>query len=245
MRASRSCWRRSRRTTSAVALAALLAAVPAQAAEPVLGSPDYAPHGHGFGTARPAAIFNGGVPSGSVTRIRWTGWGGAVAGARATGNIYRPQGGYYPPVGIRLRARDLGTCPGHPETAYTTLQFREPQWPGGPLGPWLKWSGTKTICRFGRFGPRPAGVCRPVGGFGPGSVFSIEAYRMGCARARSAARALARRGCPRSGCTARVAGLRCRLSPLHANEYAPASSDRAQRMACRRGAANFSGFLVR
>ena len=38
-------------------------------------------HGTGFGSAEPPKIFNGGDPTGLVTKIQWSGWGGP----RATG----------------------------------------------------------------------------------------------------------------------------------------------------------------
>src|SRR5215475_8592405 len=121
-----------------LALAALLLASPA----PVLGSPDYfAPGGVGFGTVAPRTVHNGGDPSGLVDHIRWMGWSRTVAHGVGRGNIFMPMGAYYPPVRVLLRARNLGTCPGHPERAYTTLEARYPQWPGGPLGEWFRWSG--------------------------------------------------------------------------------------------------------
>jgi hypothetical protein len=52
------------------------------APQPVLGrtAGDFS-HGTGFGTVKPARIFNGGDPTGLVTKIKWSGWGGP----RATG----------------------------------------------------------------------------------------------------------------------------------------------------------------
>ena len=51
-------------------------------ARPVLGrlAGDFS-HGGGFGHVEPAKIFNGGDPTGLVTKIHWSGWGGP----RATG----------------------------------------------------------------------------------------------------------------------------------------------------------------
>ena len=68
---------------------------PAAAQEaPVLGSPDYVTNGEGFGSVAPKAVYNGGVPSGLVSGIRWTGWGEPTARGEGKGSIYRPQGGY-------------------------------------------------------------------------------------------------------------------------------------------------------
>jgi hypothetical protein len=239
----------------AVGVAALSPASVAIAAEPVLGSPEYVANGEGFGAPAPGLISNGGVPSGVVTSVTWSGWGGAVA--RGTGRfaIYRPQGGYYPRVRGQLRAQDLGTCPGRPERAYTTLLFRVPPWPGGPLGPWLKWSGSRTTCSFDDTDPdyahpaRPAGVCGSVGDDDPGDVFDIQTYRMSCQRARQVARHVGRRDwpsrCAESGCTARIRRMRCRLERLHADELARSTDRRpVQRLACRRGKGTMSAWLV-
>jgi hypothetical protein len=55
-------------------------------------------------------------------------------------------GGYYRrPARIELRAADLGKC--GKQAAYTKLEFRAPKKPGGKLGKWMSWSGTKTICK--------------------------------------------------------------------------------------------------
>jgi hypothetical protein len=116
---------------------------------PVLGGKAYAPHGSGFGTARPREIFNGGDPSGLVTSIRWRSWGGKSAFGSGRGSIFRPEGGYYPQqVTIKLWAHGLGHCPGSTRRAYRRLSFRSPDRPGGPLGPWRSWSGSRTICSF-------------------------------------------------------------------------------------------------
>ena len=63
-------------------------------AAPAMGRrrrPPWAPaglfaHGAGFGQIRPSKIFNGGDPTGLVSHITWTSWGGARASgpARAT-----------------------------------------------------------------------------------------------------------------------------------------------------------------
>jgi hypothetical protein len=41
-------------------------------------------HGSGFGNVRPAEIFNGGDPTGLVTKITWQSWGGATATGTGT-----------------------------------------------------------------------------------------------------------------------------------------------------------------
>lgn len=113
----------------------------------VLGAKSFAPHGDGFGTVQPSDIFNGGDPSGHVSQVHWTGWGSSTALGTGMSSIFKPSGGYYPQlVQVQLRADQLGTCaPGGPP-AYRRLSAREPSVPGGPLGPWMDWSGTGNIC---------------------------------------------------------------------------------------------------
>src|SRR5579872_2840325 len=63
----------------------------------VLGEKDpNFPFSEGWGTVRPSRIFNGGDPSGLVTQIHWTSWGGSVAVGHGLNSIFAPQGGYYP-----------------------------------------------------------------------------------------------------------------------------------------------------
>ena len=128
--------------------AAALPAAPAHHAVPVLGSTRFAPHGVGWGHAHPAHIFNGGDPSGDIIHVRWQHWGAPRSHGKGKTFIFKPQGGYYAhPVRIKLRAQDLGQCPGgNGRPAYTKLYVREPSKPGGKLGKWHTWSGQKTIC---------------------------------------------------------------------------------------------------
>jgi hypothetical protein len=135
-------------------LGVLLAAASAQAEEelgpaepiPVLGSKAFsAPFGSGFGTAEPVDVFNGGDPSGEVSKIRWTGWGNPTAIGTGLNPIFKPHGGYYrKPARVELRATKLGKC--KTKVAYTRLEIRAPKHPGGKLGKWMLWAGAKTIC---------------------------------------------------------------------------------------------------
>jgi hypothetical protein len=118
----------------------------------VLGSASYAsPYGRGWGKEKPSTIFNGGDPSGLVKKIRWTKWGRSVSYASGLNSIFKPQGGYYrKQVVVKLRASRLRSCPGGGgPRAYTRLQIRVPKRPGGKLGKWFSWSGSKSICEFG------------------------------------------------------------------------------------------------
>jgi hypothetical protein len=117
----------------------------------VLGGKAFAPNGEGWGTERPRRIFNGGDPSGLITNVHWSTWGGRVAFGWGRNSIFKPNGGYYRhPVTIKLRAKRIGGCEGR--RAYTQLSFRSPSHPGGNLGPWRLWSGSATICSS-PFGP--------------------------------------------------------------------------------------------
>jgi hypothetical protein len=117
----------------------------------VLGSRAFAgAQGVGWGAAHPSEIFNGGDPSGLVTHIRWSSWGGQTATGRGKNAIFKPQGGYYKQeVTIQLRATDRGRCTKQGPLAYRKLMVREPSRPGGPDGKWTSWSGSKTLCHSG------------------------------------------------------------------------------------------------
>jgi hypothetical protein len=70
--------------------------------------------GTGFGQARPAKIFNGGDPTGLVTKITWHSWGGPQATGSGTSEYVGPgrsvATGTAQPVTIV--AFKLGTCHG-------------------------------------------------------------------------------------------------------------------------------------
>ena len=131
----------------AYTLGATLATTAGAAANPVIGAKAFAaPYGKGFGTAEPSEIFNGGDPSGSVTHIKWSGWGNPTAIGYGLNPIFKPHGGYYSkPAQIELRATNLGKSGN--QAAYTRLEVRVPKHPGGKLGKWFSWSGAKTLCK--------------------------------------------------------------------------------------------------
>src|SRR3954452_11954331 len=75
-----------------VALACGLAAGPAAAANRkpiVLGGP-WGPYQKGYGHAHPRSIFNGGDPTGAVSKITWKNWGRATATGTGTGDFVWP-----------------------------------------------------------------------------------------------------------------------------------------------------------
>lgn len=114
----------------------------------VLGSKRFMPNGEGFGTVAPRTISNGGDLSGLITHVRWHHWGSRIALAMGRNYIFSPHGGYYRhPVRVRLKANKIGHCPGSNRRAYRKLHIRAPRKPGGRLGRWRSWSGSKSICK--------------------------------------------------------------------------------------------------
>jgi hypothetical protein len=120
----------------------------ARTTAPVLGAKGYgAPSATGWGTYKPKEFFNGGDPSGQVFAIAWKHWGHKMATGTGRGYIFKPSGGYYQgSVRIELRALNLGHCSSTGPLAYRRLQVRSPSRPGGPLGGWMLWSGSRSIC---------------------------------------------------------------------------------------------------
>ncbi len=97
-------------------------------AVPTLGQAagDFA-HGAGFGQVKPSEIFNGGDPTGLVTHVAWTSWGGARAVATGTSEYVGPnqtdaQGTEEPATVV---AFDLGTCDG--KLMYQAVEWYFPQ----------------------------------------------------------------------------------------------------------------------
>ena len=94
------------------------------AAVPTLGQPaGVFAHGQGFGQVKPAEIFNGGDPTGLVTRVIWRSWGGAQAVATGISDYVGPgqtvAGGKEEPVTVV--AFNLGICDGR-------LMYRAVEW---------------------------------------------------------------------------------------------------------------------
>jgi hypothetical protein len=89
---------------------------------PTLGT-KWNPNAEGFGTVRPARIFNGGDPTGLLMNVTWSSWGGSTAKGMGTG-YYEPPNA---PVAAStaqpadVEAFDLGTCKGKP--AYLRVQW--------------------------------------------------------------------------------------------------------------------------
>jgi hypothetical protein len=125
------------------ALPAAVSSGSAAPSSPVIGiHKSFGVSSAGWGRVRPKVLFNGGDPSGDITSIHWTSWGGRTAHGRGKNPIFKPSGGYYKKdVTIRLRATDLGTCHSSGKRAYRHLYVSEPSRPGGKFGPWRIWTG--------------------------------------------------------------------------------------------------------
>lgn len=83
--------------------------------------------GAGFGQVKPAKIFNGGDPTGLVTHVVWTSWGGGRAVATGISDYVGP--GQSVAAGTEERATvvafDLGTCDG--KLMYRAVEWYFPQ----------------------------------------------------------------------------------------------------------------------
>ncbi len=98
------------------------------AAVPRLGqlTGDFA-HGQGFGQVKPARIFNGGDPTGLVTHVTWSSWGGPRAQATGTSEYVGPSQSVATgrPATATVVAFDLGTCDG--KLMYQAVEWYFPQ----------------------------------------------------------------------------------------------------------------------
>jgi len=93
-------------------------------ARPVLGRLSGAfSHGTGFGSAEPPKIFNGGDPTGLVSKIQWSGWGGQRVTGTGLAEYIGP--GQSVATGRQARATvvafHLGRCHG-------TLMYKAVEW---------------------------------------------------------------------------------------------------------------------
>lgn len=100
-------------------------AVTAPAPPPTLGLP-WPPASKGYGTVRPPVVFNGGDPTGLVSGISWSSWGGPAATGTGTALYVGPT--QTVPQGTEEQATivafNLGTCDGQP--AYTAIRWYFP-----------------------------------------------------------------------------------------------------------------------
>jgi hypothetical protein len=95
---------------------------------PTLGQPaGVVAHGAGFGLIRPSRIFNGGDPTGLVTGVAWTSWGGASATGTGASEYVGPGQSVAAGRGeaAAVVAFDLGTCDG--KLMYRAVEWYFPQ----------------------------------------------------------------------------------------------------------------------
>jgi hypothetical protein len=105
--------------------------------------------GAGFGQVRPARIFNGGDPTGLVTRITWSSWGGGKATGTGTSVYVAPgqsnaQGRLQSATVVAFR---LGSCHG-------TVMYRAVEWYFPQHGQKFSASHYEDICA-GSYAPAP------------------------------------------------------------------------------------------
>ena len=95
---------------------------------PTLGqlAGDFA-QGQGFGQVKPAKIFNGGDPTGLVTHVVWSSWGGAQATATGTAEYVGPNQSVAQGTeeSATVVAFDLGSCGG--KYMYQAVEWYFPQ----------------------------------------------------------------------------------------------------------------------
>ena len=83
--------------------------------------------GQGFGQVKPAKIFNGGDPTGLVTHVVWSSWGGTQATATGTAEYVGPNQSNYQGTeeSATVVAFDLGSCGG--KYMYQAVEWYFPQ----------------------------------------------------------------------------------------------------------------------
>jgi hypothetical protein len=91
-------------------------------------------NGKGWGEVRPATVFNGGDPTGLVTGITWSSWGGSTAVGTGTSDYVGPNESVATGTQERvtITAFDLGTCDG--KLMYRAVEWYFPQH-GGAFDP--------------------------------------------------------------------------------------------------------------
>lgn len=105
--------------------------------------------GSGFGSIEPAKIYLGGDPTGLVTGISWSSWGGATASGVGTGSYVAPnevvaQAKLAP---VKIVAFDLGTCNG-------VYAYQKVEWYFAGEGESFNAKNAITTCLF--FGQPPS-----------------------------------------------------------------------------------------
>lgn len=93
---------------------------------PVLGRPvGVFVHGTGWGKAKPTEIFNGGDPTGLVTHIRWSSWGGNTASGTGISEWPHPSVAAGKQERVKIVAFNLEKCGG--KLMYAAVEWFFPQ----------------------------------------------------------------------------------------------------------------------
>jgi hypothetical protein len=149
---------------------------------PRLGRP-WGPYQIGYGTVRPAHIFNGGDPTGEVEDIHWTGWGNSQAIGEGDAEYVWPGTSVASngdTSGARVVGFHLGTCRGHP--SYNAVEWYFPKY-GQTFSP----HSYINICtgKYVGFAP-PETECPDVQlADEAGTATEVKAIHMTCAAASS------------------------------------------------------------
>jgi hypothetical protein len=135
----------------------------------------------GYGHVRPSTIFNGGDPTGLVTHIRWSQWGGRRAIGQGTGDFVWPGqsvGGGSIQTPATIVAYDRGSCKGH-------LAYRKIEWYFPSYGQSFEPGAFQGICGQGdaRYIPPPRCGDATIGS-GEAQASNIQAKGIGCVNAR-------------------------------------------------------------
>ena len=129
---------------SAAAASVLLAAPAANAdGQPTLGRV-WAPNQEGYGSVRPAKVFNGGDGTGMIWNITWSSWGGAQATGTGTAGYVGPgqSNAEAQSTSATIVAYDLGTCNGK-------LMYQAAKWYFPGKGESFNPAGHYDICSGG------------------------------------------------------------------------------------------------
>jgi hypothetical protein len=115
--------------SSAPASSSATASSSQQAAVPVLGhrAGIFDTNSEGFGEVRPATVFNGGDPTGLVTKISWSSWGSSTATGTGLSDYVGPNQAVAAGTQekVTIVAFNLGTCSG--KLMYQAVEWYFPQ----------------------------------------------------------------------------------------------------------------------
>jgi len=82
-------------------------------------------HGTGWGKVKPVEVFNGGDPTGHVTHISWSSWGGSSATGTGISDWPYPSVATGKEESVKIVAFDLGLCAG--KLTYKAVEWFFPQ----------------------------------------------------------------------------------------------------------------------